>query len=236
MTGPRSLERATPPYHADALRSAGVAGLNFGCGDVFVPGWINADLNPQRDARGARSQRGRLVVLEQADAELLYLEQDALERFPFEDGAFEWVFCEHFIEHIPAAEAIRWLREMRRLLRPGGILRVSTPDLARYVRGYLDPGDDFFAEHRRRLERRHRETGGPDRLPDRPAWMVNQIFRLWGHQWVYDLAELTHAGLRAGFRSEAIECRSFRDGAEPALAALDQEWRSDETVYVEMRA
>ncbi len=235
MIGPRSLERATPPYRADALRAAGVAGLNFGCGDVLVPGWINADLNPQRDARGTRSQRGRLVVLERPDAELLYLEQDALEPFPFEAGALDWIFSEHFIEHVPAAEAIRWLREMRRLLRPGGILRVSTPDLARYVEGYLDPAGGFFAEHRTRLEHRHRETGGPDRLPDRSAWMVNQIFRLWGHEWIYDFAELVHAGRRAGFRADAIERRSFRNGAEPALAALDQEWRSDETVYVEMR-
>lgn len=45
--------------------------------------------------------------------------------YPFEDSYFDVVFCADVIEHV--ADPIQMLCEMRRVLRPGGVLIVSTP-------------------------------------------------------------------------------------------------------------
>jgi SAM-dependent methyltransferase len=47
---------------------------------------------------------------------------------PFPDGAFDFAVSFETIEHIP--EDIEFIREIRRVLRPGGTLLISTPNLA----------------------------------------------------------------------------------------------------------
>jgi predicted SAM-dependent methyltransferase len=44
-------------------------------------------------------------------------------------------------------EAVMFLREAKRMLAPGGTLRLSTPDLRLYLSGYLDPKMTFFRQH-----------------------------------------------------------------------------------------
>jgi predicted SAM-dependent methyltransferase len=161
-----------------------------------------------------------------------FLSHDALDPFPFVDGAFDVAYSEHFIEHVPPAAAVRWLREIRRLLRPGGFARLSTPDLRRYVAGYLDPDGPFFAGRMRARS----ETGGirESGLPDTPAFMMNRIFMSYGHQWVWDLDELRAAAVEAGFDAGAVTECSFQEGRAPAVARMDRPERADESLYVEI--
>ena len=48
------------------------------------------------------------------------------------------VFAEHLIEHLTFAEDRRFCSEVYRTLRPGGVVRLSTPDLQFLVRYYED--------------------------------------------------------------------------------------------------
>jgi len=50
-----------------------------------------------------------------------------LERMPFRDGAFDVVLCTETLEHV--ARPARVLSELRRVLRPGGMLALSVPFL-----------------------------------------------------------------------------------------------------------
>jgi glycosyltransferase involved in cell wall biosynthesis/SAM-dependent methyltransferase len=52
---------------------------------------------------------------------------DALLGFPFRDGAFGLVVASEVIEHLP--DGIAFLRECRRILRRGGVLILTTPNL-----------------------------------------------------------------------------------------------------------
>jgi predicted SAM-dependent methyltransferase len=160
-----------------------------------------------------------------------FIQLDATRPLPFTDAAFEWVYAEHFIEHISLKDGIAWLKEVRRVLQPGGFARITTPDLRRYAAAYLDPDGGFFAEHRERMLR-----AGFPAMETRKAWMVNQIFQFWGHKWIYDLDELRHAAVAAGFAPEAVHERAFREGRDAEVAALDFDMRSDETLSVELSA
>jgi SAM-dependent methyltransferase len=50
---------------------------------------------------------------------------DCQERMPYEDGAFDRALAVHVLEHLPNLPAA--LDEIRRLLRPGGVLSVVIP-------------------------------------------------------------------------------------------------------------
>ena len=49
-------------------------------------------------------------------------------RLDFEDSQFEFVFSEHFFEHLFLDEAVALFRECFRIMKPGGIIRTSVPD------------------------------------------------------------------------------------------------------------
>jgi predicted SAM-dependent methyltransferase len=82
--------------------------LHIGAGETLLEGWLNTDVRIHR--------LGRVVFL------------DARAPFPIPSGALAYVFSEHQFEHISEAEAARMLAECFRVLRPGGTLRLATPD------------------------------------------------------------------------------------------------------------
>lgn len=67
---------------------------------------------------------GGLVTLQRRFPNL-HLVRGDLTRSAFPDGCFDLVLCSEVIEHLH--ESSRALGEMRRLLRPGGVLILSTP-------------------------------------------------------------------------------------------------------------
>jgi SAM-dependent methyltransferase len=86
-------------------------------------------------------------------------------RLPFPDGSFDLVFSYHALEHIPEPE--KAVREMRRVVRPGGGVWVGTPNRSRLL-GYLGSRDAStrdkivwnLAEWRTRLRGRFRNELG----------------------------------------------------------------------------
>jgi SAM-dependent methyltransferase len=97
--------------------------LQLGCGARYHPAWINLDLHPQHASVG---------------------QHDVTRPLPFPDGHFDAVYHAHLLEHLPRAEALPFLRECWRVLRPGGVLRVVVPDLEQIARLYLAALDDAW--------------------------------------------------------------------------------------------
>lgn len=93
-------------------------GINLACGGKLCreAGWINADHNP--------SAKDVMHV-------------NLLKPLPFADDSFDVVYHSQFIEHLPGDRAMAFVRECRRILKPGGILRVVTPDLQNQAAEYL---------------------------------------------------------------------------------------------------
>ena len=63
---------------------------------------------------------------------------DIRQPLPFPEDTFDSAYALHIIEHLTPEEGGEFVAEVFRVLRPGGIFRVSTPDLEGIVRAYLE--------------------------------------------------------------------------------------------------
>jgi predicted SAM-dependent methyltransferase len=214
------------PYSRDGLRELGVTGIEFAAWKTTHPEGLGSDLVGLRTDHAVTEPEQIFRI----DGECLFVALDICKKLPFEDGSVDWVYAEHLVEHVSLADGITWLTEVRRILAPGGLLRLTTPDLATYVDGYQE-GNAFFDRHRKRL---HAIGLGPP-MPARRAFMFNQIFYLYGHRWLYDLDELRYALGEAGFDPDTVRRESFRKGARPDVADLDRVLRKEESMYIEVR-
>jgi ubiquinone/menaquinone biosynthesis C-methylase UbiE len=111
---------------ARRLSSAGIARgrrlLDLGCGDGNNLVWLS------KYADAAYGSDYNLVRLARASAqnrEATIFAADIL-RFPSDDGMFDIVYFNHVIEHIQ--DDVAALREVRRILAPGGLLVLGTPN------------------------------------------------------------------------------------------------------------
>jgi len=117
------LERALAREFARRSWSKALNVLDLGCGDGNHLPWLSgyaerlygSDYNIVRLAR-ARRRRAPDATLFLAD----------ILDYPTEDAAFDLVFFHHVIEHIPDDAAA--LATVRRILRPGGLLVLGTPN------------------------------------------------------------------------------------------------------------
>ena len=129
------------------------------------------------------------------------------------------------------------LAECARVLRPGGRIRVSTPDLAVVAR-LVEAGDgnDTAA--------RYVDWCADGFLPgadgSRPALVVNQLFHGWGHRFLYDDDTLAAALGAAGFGPTSRH--PYGQSDDPALDGIDSHADEDnremvafETLVLEAR-
>lgn len=62
---------------------------------------------------------------------------DIRKRFPIDDNVIAEIISVATLEHLRKPHVLHILREFHRILRPGGMLRVSTPDIEAIARGVL---------------------------------------------------------------------------------------------------
>jgi predicted SAM-dependent methyltransferase len=75
------------------------------------------------------------VLPQPVDSEVLY--HDVRQPLPYASNQFDAIYAFHIIEHLSPAEAAGYVAELCRILRPGGICRLSTPDMEDIARNYL---------------------------------------------------------------------------------------------------
>jgi predicted SAM-dependent methyltransferase len=144
---------------------------------------------------------------------------DITQGLPLPSAHFRGVFTEHCLEHVTLAECREVLTEIRRVLAPGGSLRVVVPDVA----VYLDA-----------LQRAKAGAVNPfphqDGADPTPLMTLNRVFYDHGHRYTYD--EETMAAILADVGFERIARASFREGRDPRLL-IDREERAVGSLYVE---
>jgi predicted SAM-dependent methyltransferase len=141
---------------------------NIGCGQEPFQGWLNLDLDP-----GTK-------------ADFLW---DVTDGLPFDNDSCAFMYSEHFLEHLPIQDGVRFLAECYRSLQRGGVLRIAMPSLQEIVRQYYE--NDWANQP-------WLEKYGYAWIKTR-AECINISFREWGHQWLYDAEELDRRLKEAGF-------------------------------------
>ena len=107
--------------------------LNLGCGSRVHPDWVNIDHSPRACLR-------HVPILRRFAPTPLppnFINHDLRRGIPFSEGQVHAVYSSHLLEHLPLASVPDFLREQRRVLKPGGVVRVVIPDLELAARQYL---------------------------------------------------------------------------------------------------
>ncbi len=168
--------------------------LHIGSGPTPLDGWLSTDF-----------------VLHNKHTVFL----DGTKPFPISDNSFQYIFCEHMIEHIPHADAQNMLKECRRVLKPGGVLRIATPNFAFIMSLYNNPG----AEQKEYIQWISR-TIMLNKIAPRACDVINNAFHAWGHQFLYD-AETLELDLEAAGFKEIVPER-YNESRHPRLRQIEK--------------
>lgn len=224
--------------NSEAFRDRGVYGLNVGCGLSLPAIALNTDTEGIAvPGKGESSTDSPLVGVDVAGEKRRYfLQHDAAEPFPLAPGSFDWIISEHFIEHVPRHVAVSFFKEARRLLpEKGGFMRISTPDLQLYVNGYLDHRRRFFDVH---VQAMTRGDNNKHLLGASSAALFNDLFRGYGHKYIYDFEELLSVADEAEILVPEGDCvaekTKFRVSSRNSMVSqLDDPLKAHETLYVD---
>lgn len=207
--------------------------INIGCGMTPTMGWLNFDNSPSirlarhyllteflRRCKLINGERMNFIRFCRAN-DIRWA--DATRRIPLPDGAVGVVYSSHVLEHLDRVDAALFLGQVRRVLAPGGIVRLAVPDLERKARQYLASGDaDDFME-------------SAFLCVPRPRSLMQRVaMALVGprhHQWMYDGRSLCRLLEQNGF-SQAT-CVPAGDTRIASPGSLDLSEREVESLYVE---
>lgn len=168
---------------------------------------------------GGHQHRDGWLVTDVRPLSPLYL--DATERWPVDSGSIDFIFSDNVIEHLDLHNGRRLFLEARRCLKPGGIIRLVTPDLRAHVEMYLlgsDALESPAATHYRR--------GG--QTVEHPLDLVRIPIASFGHHsgYVYDFETLSLELRNAGFRD--VKRCELGFSEYDCLSGLDSRTKSGE--------
>lgn len=175
----------------------GVRRLNWGCGEWAHAGWINSDIK------------------ENAGVDIVADIRDGL---PIESDSIDYAVSVHSLPEIPFAELVPALVELRRVLKPGGVLRLVLPDLDKGIAAYQRNDSSYF------------------KVPDQDAQSVGAKFVTQMVWYGYSRSLFTHEFIeellyKAGF-SRVDHC-AFKQTASPYPEILELDNREKESLFVE---
>jgi SAM-dependent methyltransferase len=171
--------------------------LNLGCGPQPAAGWLNADREPVAglDVRG-----------------------DICLGLPIDSASLDAVVAIHVLQDLAWGEIPKALREIGRILRPGGVLRLALPDLDRAFDAYRRGDTGYFFV--------------PDADAAAPgAKLVTQIIWYGSVRTPFTFDFARESLERAGFR-EPVRC-AFRETVHGDASLVELDNRERESLFVE---
>lgn len=144
-----------------------VVKVNLGCGFHILKGWRNHD-------NGSH-------IPDSPE----FFRTDIRKTLPYNDNTVQFILAEHILEHLTFREAIDFLAECKRILRPGGIIRIAVPALDRIMK--LDGAYEAFLSLMLVPPPKNRKE------------TVHTVLASWGHQSAYTTESLKIVLWSCGF-------------------------------------
>jgi predicted SAM-dependent methyltransferase len=179
-----ALEKTVRRLHAPSLpqNEGGRVYIHLGCGRINATGFINVDAVPLPHVHYVQ-------------------EVDDLSVFP--NGYADLIYASHVLEHISHKKVAKVLKEWRRVLKGGGILRISVPDFDKVIKIYKSEGNAIQAI-----------VG---------VLMGGQDYAYNFHKAAFNKKYLTRLFMSVGFRKvrgwdpERVKLHSFKDWASRSI-------------------
>lgn len=171
--------------------------LNIGCGEKKFKGWINVDLGLNSD-----------------------LNIDVRDGLPFKDNSVDFIYNEHFLEHLSFNECYKVLLEFYRCLKKDGVVRMALPDLDYIIKKYNQDwkNQDWLSWSRYKFIK----TRGQ---------MINFSIRGSNHKYLYNQEDLRNQLIKVNFKE--IICCDFNKSHYKELCNL--ETRKDSKLIIESK-
>lgn len=177
--------------------------LQIGCGGNILHGWLNSDLVPDNS---------QIALI------------DASKPFPIQSSTFDLVYSEHLFEHLDIYGQLNYLRECLRILKPGGKIRIATPDFDFLI--------DLAKPELSDIQKKHLQFNSdiflkqiPEELRNShlPVYVINNYVRDWGHQMIHNVSSLRSLLEYAGFNN--IQFVKVGLSKEPDFENIERHWK-----------
>jgi len=192
----RALERR--------LAGGNIRKVNLACGSQNVPGYFGIDVVGGADLR-----------LDLAKMDL-----------PFPPSSLDTVVCMSAINYFTRARAKQLVREMHRVLRPGGTCRVGVQDMKSLAERYVRGDKEFFFQ---KLPDGRDRFEGPTLGDKFAAWFYGYAVGVHPCEYFYDYESLAHLFREAGF--SVLERKAYRESRIAEVDQLDN--RADQMFFLE---
>lgn len=208
--------------------------VNLGCGPVGIKGWINYDsgvlplLSKYPKTRHLICTLGLLPKnydVAWSKIELL----DIRNTFPLDESSVDYIYCSQVLEHFERYEALGILSESFRILKPGGVMRISVPDIAKMLTIYQEMSiisPDLAAKEINRIWWGYEKDGPAPSIFSK----ISKMF-IRDHQWHYDQRSMKEILREVGFSK--IKFLGFRKGVTHELKKLELDIHRKHSLYVE---
>lgn len=195
--------------------------VNVGSGLSVAPGWINLDSSilavfskmPAFFLKKIYSFSGNKTSFTPEEFisilhNNLFYQHNAAYGMPFSDESIDFIFSSHLLEHLYKDDAHFLLKDMYRVLKKGGLVRINVPDLEYainlYKKGDYGRASNYF-------------------------FTPNYVNRFNRHRFMYDFSLLKSFLEEAGFTN--VERCQYQKGEMPDIKYLDRSPK--ETLFVE---
>lgn len=181
-------------FRSPASRDSGIVRVQFGPGRRnYLESWINVDAN---------------MFTARCD-----VWSDISKHLPFRDASVDAIYSHHVIEHLP--DLPTHFREMHRILKPGGVIRVGGPNGDAAMREYLAGNVAWFSDF-------------PDARTSIGGRLENFIFCRQEHLTILTPSFLEEIATAAGFSNVRV-VRPVTETGHPAFfdsQVMSHEWES----------